>query len=117
MSQYTKSIFMLLFQRLTSSKTTKFVKSFLVFLFLYTIKYTGTSCQEIIDSIQNNMFGMVCERLIILEVQKVSGLTERKICAVGMIKLLTETPVMLTGKYSNFWTPVLTALVGESELI
>ena len=61
------------------------------------------------------MFGMVIERLVVLEVQKVSGLTEKKICAVGMIKLLTETPAMITGHYSKYWIPVLTALVGKSK--
>ena len=70
-----------------------------------------------VDSIQNGMFGMVCERLIVLEVQKVSGLTEKKICALGIIKLLTETPAMLTGRYSSLWTPVLTALVGKTILV
>jgi exportin-2 (importin alpha re-exporter) len=114
--QYIKPIFVLLFQRLTSSKTTKFIKSFLVFMFLYVIKYSGASLQETIDSIQANMFSMVCERLIVAEVQKVSGSTERKICAVGMTKLLCETPVMLTGQYSNFWIPILQSLVGLFEL-
>ena len=71
LDQYIKGIFQLLFGRLTSSKTTKFVKSFLVFIFMYTCHYGGQTVQEIIDSIQPNMFGMVIERLVILEVQKV----------------------------------------------
>ena len=44
-SNYIKPIFTLLFQRLTSSKTTKFIKHFLVFISVYTIKYGGTSLQ------------------------------------------------------------------------
>ena len=71
LNQYIKGIFQLLFSRLTSSKTTKFVKSFLVFIFLYTCHHGGQSVQELIDSIQPNMFGMVIDRLVILEVQKV----------------------------------------------
>jgi len=115
-NQYVRSIFQLLFQRLTSSKTTKFVKSFLVFISIYVIKYGGGSLQQVVDGIQAKMFGMVCERLIVLEVQKVSGATERKICAVGMTKLLCETPVMLADDYAAMWPQVLQALVGLFEL-
>lgn len=78
-TQYRKQIFILLFQRLQSSKTTKFIKSeclrllvfitlfililtdpvlllflagFLVFINLYCIKYGAIALQEIFDSIQ-----------------------------------------------------------------
>ena len=113
---YIKAIFGILFTRLTRSKTTKFIKNFLVFIFLYTIRYNGSRLQEVIDSIQANMFGMVCDRLIVNEVQKVSGVTEKKICAVGITKLLCETPCMVAGQYANYWLPVLTALVKLFEL-
>uniref|UniRef100_A0A8C1YMD1 Exportin-2 n=1 Tax=Cyprinus carpio TaxID=7962 RepID=A0A8C1YMD1_CYPCA len=89
-TQYRKQIFILLFQRLQSSKTTKFVKSFLVFINLYCVKYGAIALQEIFDSIQPKMFGMVVEKIIIPEVQKVSGQVEKKICAVGITKILTE---------------------------
>ena len=46
---------------------------------------------------------MVLEKLYIAEVQKVSGATERKICAVGMTKMLTEAPQLLQGDYERFW--------------
>jgi exportin-2 (importin alpha re-exporter) len=116
MNNYVQGIFSVLFKRLTSSKTTKFVKGFLVFFFLYITKFGGSSFIEIIDGIQPNLFGMVCDRLIILEVQKVTGTTEKKICSVGMIKLLTETPALTTGNYSHYWPPIMTALVGLFEL-
>lgn len=43
------------------------------------------------------IFDMVVDRLYLPEVQKVSGLTSRKICALGMTKLLTEAAAMLPG--------------------
>ncbi|XP_039590825.1 exportin-2 [Polypterus senegalus] len=49
---YRKQIFILLFQRLQNSKTTKFIKSFLVFVNLYTIKNGAIALQEILDTIQ-----------------------------------------------------------------
>ena len=109
-------VFKLLFHRLTSSKTTKFVKSFLVFIFFYSCHYGGDSVQELCDNLQPGLFRMVIERLVILEVQKVSGQTEKKICAVGMTKWLCETNCLLSGAYSQYWPQILQALVGFFEL-
>uniref|UniRef100_A0A9L0T833 Exportin-2 n=1 Tax=Equus caballus TaxID=9796 RepID=A0A9L0T833_HORSE len=114
--QYRKQIFILLFQRLQSSRTTKFLKSFLVFINLYCIKYGALALQEIFDGIQPKMFGMVLEKIIIPEIQKVSGYVEKKICAVGITKLLTECPPMMDTEYTKLWTPLLQSLIGLFEL-
>ncbi|XP_005941147.1 exportin-2 [Haplochromis burtoni] len=114
--QYRKQIFILLFQRLQGSKTTKFIKSFLVFVNLYCVKYGAIALQEIFDSIQPKMFGMVLEKIVIPEVQKVSGPVEKKICAVGITKILTECPAMMDTEYTKLWTPLLQALIGFFEL-
>lgn len=42
------------------------------------------------------MFMMVIERLFLLDLQKVSGNLERKICAVGVAKILTECSYLLS---------------------
>ncbi len=111
-----KGIFTLLFQRLMSSKTTKYVKGLLVFFSLFAGKYDGSQLIQTIDSIQPKLFQMVVERLFLLDVQKVSGNTERKICAVGITKLLTETPEMLIEPYVSLWTSLLQALISLFEL-
>lgn len=49
------------------------------------------------------MFGMVLEKIIIPEVQKVSGPVEKKICAVGITKVLTECPSMMDTEYTKLW--------------
>lgn len=49
------------------------------------------------------MFGMVVERLFVSDVQKVSGGIERKICSIGIIRMLSEVEAMLSGDYSNLW--------------
>ena len=46
---------------------------------------------------------MVIERLFVPDVQKVSGLVERKICAVGMTRILTEASHLLTDEYVKLW--------------
>ncbi|KAK3928644.1 Exportin-2 [Frankliniella fusca] len=116
LSSYLRQVFLLLFQRLQSSKTTKFVKGLLVFMCFYSVKYGATSLIEMIDGIQPQMFGMVLERLMIVDMQKISGAVERKITAVGVTKILCECPQLIDGPYSRLWSPLLQALIGLFEL-
>jgi exportin-2 (importin alpha re-exporter) len=55
------------------------------------------------------MFLMVLERLFLPDLQKVSGHSERRICAVGVTKILTETPMMLQGEYEAIWYDILSS--------
>lgn len=115
LSPHLQQIFILLFQRLSTSKTTKYIKGLLVFLSLYSSKYGAPALVEIVDSLQKKLFGMVLEKLFIAQVQKVSGNTERKICAIGITNILTSCPVILV-EYSNYWAPLLSVLIGLFEL-
>ncbi|XP_014204436.1 exportin-2 [Copidosoma floridanum] len=112
MEPYMKQIFTLLFQRLSFSKTTKFVKSLIVFFNFYVIRYGATNLVNLIDSIQANMFGMVIEKVFIADLQKVSGEFEKKITAVGLSNILVECPAMLQSPY-NIWYPRLLASLIE----
>lgn len=114
-SVHAKSIFIILFQRLQGSKTTKFVKGLLVFFCLYSAKNGASVLMETVDSIQQGLFGNFVDKILIADVQKVSGTTERRICAVGMIKLLTDCPAFIKS-YDNLWLPLLQALIGLFEL-
>jgi len=49
------------------------------------------------------MFGRVIEKVIIPDVQKISGGVERKIAAVGIASLLCDCKEMIDGSYSHFW--------------
>jgi len=66
------------------------------------------SCQCDIGSDQYvlhcRMFGMVVEKLFMADLQKVSGNVDRKICAVGVTKILTEAPAMLQADYVKLWS-------------
>ena len=61
------------------------------------------------------MFGMVVEKLFVADLQKVSGTSEKKICAAGVTKLLTESAAMI-GEYEHLWAQLLQALIGLFEL-
>jgi len=103
MSQYMKQVFILLFQRLTSMKTAKYVKGLLVYFGIFIYKYGAPNFIQMIDGVQPQMFGMVLDRLFISETQKVTGQSEKKILAVGITKLLCEAPQTNTGEYANYW--------------
>lgn len=49
------------------------------------------------------MFGMLLEKIILPDVQKVTGNVNKKVTAVGIIKILTESPKLIDGPYSQFW--------------
>ena len=116
LNAHLKNILIVLFQRLQGSKTTKYVKGLVVFFSLFAGRFGGPALVEKIESIQPQMFKMVVERLYLQDVQKVSGSTERKICAVGITRLLTETPAMLMEPCASLWTPLLQALISLFEL-
>jgi len=48
------------------------------------------------------MFGMVLEKVILADLGKVADAADRKICAIGVMKIL-EAPEMLQPSYSTFW--------------
>ncbi|KAL4236748.1 Exportin-2 [Mactra antiquata] len=112
---YLKQVFILIFQRLQSSKTTKYIKSLLVFFCVFAIKNGGDSLISMVDGIQPKMFGMVVEKLFIQDLQKISGTSEKKICAAGVTKILTEAPTMIS-EYLQLWSRLLQAVIGLFEL-
>ncbi|KAF2896616.1 hypothetical protein ILUMI_09559 [Ignelater luminosus] len=115
LAPYHKQIFFLLFQRLSSSKTTKYVIGLIVFFCLYTIKFSANELVSTIDGIQAQMFGMVLEKLFLTDLLKVSGGVERKIVACGVVKLLCDCPAMYTGAYQKYWSLLLQVLINFFE--
>ena len=50
------------------------------------------------------MYMMVLEKLFILDLQKVSGNLDRKICAVGVTKIITDMQMLITNdSYNRIW--------------
>ena len=47
---------------------------------------------------------MVLEKLFILDLQKVSGNLDRKICSVGVTKIITDMQMLITNdSYNRIW--------------
>ncbi|KAJ6646819.1 Exportin-2 [Pseudolycoriella hygida] len=111
-----RQVFALLFQRLSLSKTAKYVKGLIVFLCFYAAKVGSAPLVELIDNIQPQMFGMVIERVLILDLAKVSGETSKKIVSIGIAKILCECPALLINPYRAYWPKLLESLIQIYEL-
>ncbi|KAK3727815.1 hypothetical protein QZH41_008254 [Actinostola sp. cb2023] len=114
LESYMPKIFILLFHRLQNSKTTKFVKALLEFLSLFAVKNSASTLIDIIDGIQPKLFGMILEKHYLPDIQKASNM-ERKVCAVGLTKLLCE-PTATWNRYPQYWGLLMEALIKVFEL-
>lgn len=106
-----RQIFGLLFQRLSISKTAKYLNGIIVFFCFYVVKVGPIPLVQLIDEIQVGMFGMLLERVFIPDMAKCSKESERKIVAVGVSKMLTECPELLSGRYAAYWPRLICALI------
>ncbi|CAK1543500.1 unnamed protein product [Leptosia nina] len=116
MQPYTKQVMTLLFQRLSSSKTTKYVRGLIAFLGFYAACFGADPLVDLIDSIQPGLFKMYVQRVLIPDLQKVSGSLERKAAAVGCVKLLCSCAHFREGSLGDQWVGVCQALISLFEL-
>ena len=103
-----KGIFTIILQRLSSSKTPKFVRSLLMFLGTFVRLPSwggGDFVIETFDSIQPNLFGMLVERIFLLEAMKVQGWPSRFRLALGLAAFLMSGKFI--EKYHNMWPKVV----------
>ncbi|CAG8707166.1 4269_t:CDS:10 [Cetraspora pellucida] len=114
LNQYIGAIISLLLRRLQSSKTEKFALGFVNFVcFFIAINLHGGPDYVIhaFDSIQDKLFLDVLNAFIIPDLQKIQGYTDRRICAIAMIRLLTQSDLILSEKYISTWPVILAALI------
>lgn len=111
LQQSLRQIFVLLFQRLSLSKTTKYIRGLIIFFSFYAGKVGSANLVQMIDEIQAQMFGMVLDRVFIPELNRVSTDIDKKIVAVGIAKILCECPSMMNEPYVQFWPRLLESLL------
>ncbi|KAF2354137.1 Exportin/Importin Cse1-like [Trinorchestia longiramus] len=115
MESFWPQLFSVMFKRLTTNKTTKYIKSILIFFSVFIIVHSVQSLIELVERLQSGMFAMVLEKLVVPELPKI-GQTERKLCCVAMTNVLCE-PSVLSGQYAaGQWQPVLQTLIQTVEL-
>lgn len=111
-----KDIFVLIFQRLTCSKTTKFVKHVLICFSTYAYLRGADSLACAVNQLQDKIFGMVLEKLYIADVKKVTGHSERRMCVCGLIRIIAQLPLIENGSYNHVWSQLLLVLLEIFEL-
>ncbi|CCJ29989.1 unnamed protein product [Pneumocystis jirovecii] len=115
---YTKQIFLLLLTRLNQSRTDKFVQCFIqLIFFLSAIDKCGPDyLVNIINNIQQGLFEQIFMMFCLPEVQKVKAPIDRKVCAIGMTKMLCRSIVLQETKNSSLWSSTLMAILKLLEL-
>ncbi|KAK4047158.1 importin-alpha export receptor [Microbotryomycetes sp. JL201] len=106
-------VFVLLLTRLQGSKTDKFSQGLLKLIcLLAAINKPGVDTDGVIamvDGVQPGLFGQVLP--VLLPEALKAPLKDRKVIAVGLSNLLTQSNTMFTAPTSNAWTPTMTALL------
>ncbi|KAK9897295.1 putative importin-alpha export receptor [Cystobasidium minutum MCA 4210] len=105
LAPYIKEIFVLLFTRLTSAKSERYMQAFVrAFLIPLAIRKPGLGPDELyqhVESLQPGIFVKMLER-ILPEVQK-TAVKDRKTVLVGLAVLLTKSESMLQQPGVNAW--------------
>ena len=103
-------------ERLQKSQSLQLASSFVVFLASLVGKLGPQVAIDAVDSIAPDLtFTLVLPRVWIPALGKVRGASERKACAVGATRFLTESPALLT-RHPAVWSSLLrgtVALVAE----
>ena len=106
------NLFTIIFSRLSSAKTTKYVRSFVLFLSNLILSHGPSFVITSIDALKDGIFENVLNNWA-PEMSKFSGV-EKKVVCVAASKLLCECPEMLQ-KYSHKWDVMIVELVKALE--
>lgn len=91
---YMAEVFRILFTRLQSSKTAKFVEFLLYFFNVYICKHGAAALMQQLDAVQPGIFANLLQTIWLPHITTVSDEDHRRICAIGSTKLMAE------------WTPL-----------
>ena len=113
LTPYLTNIWSLLCQRLQTSPTPKYTKHFLIFLALFIDKHSVSVVMNSIDSLQQGLFGMLLQQVLMPNFSSVTGDVEYKLCAVAVTKILCDCPTILSDQTT--WSKLLGILVPYIE--
>ncbi|GFR48907.1 hypothetical protein Agub_g10856 [Astrephomene gubernaculifera] len=112
--QYLPSVWTLMFQRLSGTKTPKFCRFFSVFLALFICKHgPAAACQQL-DKVQPGIMYMLLQQVWLPTLASIEGPEEEKLVAVAGAKLLTELPgFSAAGPQAALWAGLRKGLVDK----
>ncbi|CAD7697690.1 unnamed protein product [Ostreobium quekettii] len=115
LEKYIHTIWTMLFSRLMKSKTTKYVKSFLVFMALFICKHGPVKVMETIENVQQGLYKMILEQVWLPSLMWIRGDQEEKLCAVALIRSMCEVPLLMEAEYDGLWGRLLEVLAAFLE--
>lgn len=114
LKQYFKAVVMTLLTRMQTSKTDKYVYLFSHFLlFTMAVNVDGLGPDYVIsavEEIQPQLWSQILANFIIPQVPKMPH-KDRKIAAVGLIRMLTQSTFMLTPPSVQSWPPAFVSVI------
>ncbi|THH15070.1 hypothetical protein EW146_g5342 [Bondarzewia mesenterica] len=113
LQQYFRPLIVTLLTRMQTSKTDNYVYHFVYFLmYAMAINVEGLTPDYVIrtvEEIQPGLWAQICANFVIPQVQKLQP-KDRKVAAVGLTRMLTQSSVMLQEPNVEAWPKALTAL-------
>lgn len=121
LAPYINHIFFLLLSRLKNSRTERFVLRCTIFFFFVASEQTGTcgpdNLIQGVDAVQSGVFGQLMTSIILPQAQKLALPLDRKISALGLLRLLTCDLVLAPDAiYENLIIPLLTCILKLFEM-
>ncbi|KIJ59904.1 hypothetical protein HYDPIDRAFT_99775 [Hydnomerulius pinastri MD-312] len=114
LKQYLRALIMTLLTRMQTSKTDKYVYHFTqFFLFTMAINVEGLGPDYLIstvEEIQPQLWSQILTGFVVPQVPKMPH-KDRKVAAVGLTRMLTESTVMLSEPSVRTWPAAFTSLV------
>jgi exportin-2 (importin alpha re-exporter) len=108
---YLPTVFQLLFQRLSSLKTHKFVREFIVFMSAVVCTHGAGQLFELVDAVQPNIMMMILDQVWLPGLTSVNGKRERKVAAVALIKLVCDCPALRDPVQLSLWNKAAAGVV------
>ncbi|KAG1661631.1 hypothetical protein FOA52_002861 [Chlamydomonas sp. UWO 241] len=107
------TVFTLLFSRLQTSRTTKFVRGFIIFIAYFIVKHSPSVVAACMDTVQPGIFLMLVQQVWLPNMGLVDGTDEEKVVLVASTKCLCEFPAMQQS--TELWTALRDAAVKRVE--
>ncbi|XP_068667006.1 exportin-2-like [Aristolochia californica] len=108
---YICHIWSILFMRLQNLRTVKYVKSLVIFMSLFLIKYGHGKLVETINNVQPNIFGVILEQFWIPNLKLITGFVEMKLTSVASTRFICESAALLDDSAAVMWGKMLDSIV------
>jgi len=110
LSKYMTEIFKLIFGRLSTKKTPKYIKGLLVFVCFFISKRGLGTVISSVETVQPGIFNMLLEKVWVPDILSVYEDADRKTVILGMAIMLFQSPQILQ-QYIKLWPKLVEAAV------